>query len=70
MQKKGEKPTEFFINNIEVSNETLVVNKDMKNDDLNDLEAPDEEMETLLEEQWDFSSNNVKIKTATPLTKE
>ena len=42
----------------------------MESDDLNDLEAPDEEMETLLDEQWDFSSNNVKIKTATPLTKE
>ena len=42
----------------------------MESDDLNDLEAPDEEMETLLDEQWYFSSINVKIKTATLLTKE
>ena len=63
---KDKKPQDYFVNNIEIPEDTLNINED----ELNDLETPDVEMETLLDDQWNFSSENLKIKTATPLTKQ
>jgi hypothetical protein len=62
----------YHINTIGKSDESQEINTEPVENvtELETLDPPDDEMETLLDDHWNFSPDCVKIKTSTPLTKE